>query len=239
MRQGRQQNSNMVTSQHNIESYIEKFFHAPGTFLEIGCWNGEIISQTAYLEREKGWTGICTDPFPMGFENRTCKLCVKAISKDGLPRTFIKVTIDRRDGGDVSYFSGFKDAVKVHLPLIEAHCNYTEVELETITIKQLYKEYNLPRYIEFLSVDTEGSELEIFQSIDFQKYSFGLIVFEHNADYSSRIGIGDLLGANGYSLYESLAVDDIYVNKKLLAMIYKFTPNMRCLKIHSNQLKKT
>lgn len=206
----------MVTSQHNIESYIEKFFPKPGTFLELGCWNGEIISQSAYLEREKGWKGLCTDPFPMGFENRTCQLCEKAISKDGKPRTFIKVTIDRRDGGDVSYFSGFKNAVKVHLPLIEAHCNYKEIELETITIEQLYKQYNLPNYIEFLSVDTEGSELEIFNSIDFDKWSYGLIVFEHNGDEAVKKDVGEILEDNGYRLYESLAVDDIYLNEKML-----------------------
>lgn len=205
----------MVTSQHNIESYVEKFFPHPGFFLEIGCWNGEIISQTAYLEREKGWKGIAVDAFPMGFENRTCKLCSKAISKDGLPRTFIKVTIDRRDGGDVSYFSGFKDAVKVHLPLIQEFCDYTEVELETITIEKLYREYNLPDYIEFLSIDTEGSELEIFRSIDFQKCEFGLIVFEHNGDEKARRLIGNILQLNGYMLYEHLTVDSIYINKKL------------------------
>lgn len=204
-----------TTSQHGIESYIEKFFPEPGFFLEIGCWHGQIISQTAYLERERGWEGLCSDPFPMGFENRTCKLCEKAISKDGAARTFIKVTIDRRDGGDVSYFSGFKDSVKAHLPLIKEFCDYSEVELETITMEQLYLEYDLPDYIEFLSLDTEGAELEIFQSIDFDKYSFGLIVFEHNGSGQVKKDVRELLESHGYKLFKELVVDDIFLNQKL------------------------
>lgn len=205
-----------LNSQHNIESYIDKFFFRPGFFLEIGCWHGEHISQTSYLEKVRGWNGLAVDPFPVGFEDRNCMLCQKAISKDGNKRQFIKVSIDRRYGGDVSYFSGFKDTLKTHLSLIKNHCDYEEIEVETITVKELYLRYNLPRYIEFLSVDTEGSEVEIFKSIDFKKNSFGLIVFEHNGVAKVKKDIAKILVWKGYLLYESLSEDDIYINKKLI-----------------------
>ena len=91
-----------MTSQHNIETFLAGFFTKPGFFLEIGCWDGEQISQTSYLEKKKDWKGLCVDPFPKNFTNRSCELCDKAISKDGLPRKFVKVSIDRRNGGDVS-----------------------------------------------------------------------------------------------------------------------------------------
>jgi FkbM family methyltransferase len=197
-------------SQHKIEKYLDENFTEPGTFLEIGCWNGEIISQTLYLEREKGWTGLCVDPFPSNFEQRQCKLCQKAVSLDGLPRAFIKVSIDRRYGGDVSYFSGFKDRLAAHWPLIVEFCDYEEVQVETITFTQLCADYAMPKHIEFLSVDVEGAELEIFKSIDFSQYSFGLIVFEHNEDPMVREQVGEILCRNGYALLASLRVDDIY-----------------------------
>jgi hypothetical protein len=60
-------------------------------------------------------------------------------------------------------------------------------------------------------VDTEGSELEIFTGIDFKKYSFGLIVFEHNENLVIEQGVGKILTDNGYHLIEHLRVDDIYV----------------------------
>jgi FkbM family methyltransferase len=208
-------------SQHEIEKYIQRYLppwkiYTPGHFLEIGAWDGELISQTAWLERQRGWSGICVDPFPRGFDRRTCQVCARAVSKDGLPREFVKVTIDRRNGGDVSYFSGFKENVTAHWELISQHCEYEIIHVPTITIPDLYKTYNLPRDIDFLSVDTEGSEVEIFDSIDFDIYHFGMIVFEHNEDLAARGHIGLLLVSAGYAHVESLRMDDIYVFRDLL-----------------------
>lgn len=204
-----------VYSQHSIETYLDRYIPFPGTFLEIGCWDGELISQTAYLEREKGWTGLCVDPFPVHFEHRSCRVCARAVSSNGSPRTFIRVSIDRRDGGDVSYFSGFKDSLRAHWELISKFCDYEEVQVPTITIDQLYRQYALPSHIDFLSVDTEGSELEIFESIDFSTLSFGLIVFEHNTDGYIKSRVGAILTSNGYRIIDALRCDDIYVKKAL------------------------
>lgn len=203
----------MYSSQGSIESRIDSLFPSPGFFLEIGAWDGELISQTAYLERDRGWTGVCVDPFPVNFDNRSCRVCARAISRDGLPRAFLKVTIDRRYGGNVSYFSGFKEIVEhnLHWPVIKEFCDYEEIEVQTITFARLAEEYSLPSYIEFLSVDVEGSEVEIFESIDFNSYRFGLIAFEHNMDQCARDKIGEILAANGYRLYEAWEYDDLYI----------------------------
>jgi len=200
-------------SQHEIEKYLDEIFKERGFFLEIGCWQGELISQSAYLEREKGWSGLCVDPFPVSFEARTCRVCDKAISKDGLPRAFIKVSIDRRYGGDVSYFSGFRENVEEHWNLIYQWCDYEEITIPTITMENLYDVYDLPKHIEFLSVDVEGAELEIFQSIDFGRWSYGMIDFEHNGNAKTRKAIGSILSSAGYVPLVELYVDDIWVKK--------------------------
>jgi len=201
-------------SQHKIEDYLEGRFQDPGTFLEIGAWDGALISQTIWLEKEHGWQGLCVDPFPRDFSLRSAKLAEVAISRDGKPREFVKVSIDRRDGGDVSYFSGFKDTIQTHWKLISEFCDYEIVEIPTMTIQELYRKYDLPNYIEFLSVDTEGSELEIFRSIDFSVYSYGMIVFEHNESSIIKHGVGEILVTNGYHLLDSLRCDDIYMRPK-------------------------
>lgn len=215
----------MFHSQHQIETYLNHFFHEPGFFLEIGCWDGELISQTAWLERARGWSGVCVDPFPANFRRRKCRVVKRAVVGQALTpnpspngrgeREFVRVSIDRRHGGDVSYFSGFRDAIKAHWELIEQHCDYEIVQVETITMAELYATYSLPNYIEFLSVDTEGSELEIFESIDFNAVSFGLIVFEHNEDEIVKRRIGELLMENGYVLIDALRCDDVYLNKEI------------------------
>lgn len=204
-----------MNSQHEVEGYIERLFYSPGTFLEIGCWDGELISQTAWLEREKGWKGLCVDPFPRNFQNRTCKVAPVAISADGKSRWFVKVTIDRRYGGDVSYFSGFKDKIGTHWDLISEHCDYTVVPVATMTFDALMSAYEMPNHVDFLSVDTEGAELEIFQSIDFEKYSFGMIDYEHNENEEVKKVMDELLQGHGYVPLVHLRVDSIYVNGNL------------------------
>ncbi len=195
---------------------LQEKFPNPSNFLEIGCWDGEHISQTAYLEREKGWAGVCVDPFPRNFANREATLVSKAISNDGKDKEFTKVYYDKRDGGDVSYFSGFSDTLNDHWNLIKEHCHYEKLMIKTITMEELYKRYNLPVFIEFLSVDTEGSEFEILDSIDFTKCEFGIILAEHNYNKEKKANIDELLISKGYFIYKELEIDTIYINNKLL-----------------------
>ena len=145
-------------------------------------------------------------------------VCNKAISTVSGPRDFIQVTVDKNNGGDVSYLSGFLDSVKVHYDFIEKNCVYNVVEVNTITIPQLYEDYKLPYYIDFLSVDVEGAELEVFQGIDFNLHKFGLIAFEHNGNEVVRKQIGAMLERAGYEYIPliSLEWDDMYTNKELL-----------------------
>jgi hypothetical protein len=159
---------------------------------------------------EKAVVGLTPPPAPPQIREEHPNL------ERGASREFVKVSIDRRDGGDVSYFSGFRDSVKAHWELIEKHCDYEIVQVETITMAELYEQYDLPHFIEFLSVDTEGSELEIFESMDLNAWRFGLIVFEHNEDEEIKKKIGELLIGHGYLLAASLRCDDIYINEVLL-----------------------
>lgn len=203
----------MNTTIQYVMEHIQPVFSHPGTFLEIGCWDGELLSQTAFLERDLGWHGFCVDPFPRNFTRRNCAVIPRAISRDGKPRTFVKVSIDRRNGGDVSYFSGFKDSLGLHLDVIMEHCDYEELEIETISFKDLCRQYQLPHHIEFLSVDTEGSELEVFESVDFGEHSFDVIIFEHNFDVKKKAAIQELLWQAGYRPYAELYIDSVMVRR--------------------------
>ena len=88
-------------------------------------------------------------------------------------------------------------------------------EVETITLMELLEAHNAPSEIDYLSIDTEGSELEILKSFDFSRYKIRVITCEHN--YSNdRDKINELLTLNGYKRkMESVSLwDDWYVKQK-------------------------
>jgi FkbM family methyltransferase len=85
-------------------------------------------------------------------------------------------------------------------------------EVRTISLNDLLAKYDAPSEIDYLSIDTEGSELEILKNLDFSRYSFRVISCEHNFT-AAREEIKSLLEEHGYSrkLEEVSSVDDWYV----------------------------
>ena len=74
-----------------------------------------------------------------------------------------------------------------------------------------------PYEIDYLSIDTEGSEFEILNAFDFSKFNIKVITCEHNFT-ENRAGIYDLLSKNGYRrvMEEVSFFDDWYVREELV-----------------------
>jgi hypothetical protein len=98
--------------------------------------------------------------------------------------------------------------------LIENHCEYEITDVRQIAVHHLF--FNLPKFIQFLSVDTEGSELEIFENIDFSKYKFEVITYENNGDHERRIAINNIFINNSYFHVKPInSEDDAFIYKSL------------------------
>ena len=87
-----------------------------------------------------------------------------------------------------------------------------EYKVETISLNDLLDLYDAPKVIDYLSIDTEGSEFEILDNFDFEKYQIRIITVEH-AFTIYRDKIYDLLLTKGYDRkLESVSdFDDWYV----------------------------
>ena len=86
------------------------------------------------------------------------------------------------------------------------------VKVETVSLLDLLKEAGSPKNIDYLSIDTEGSELDILRSFDFNYYDISLISVEHNYTHQ-RFELHKLLANNGYvrKLVSISQWDDWYV----------------------------
>jgi hypothetical protein len=85
--------------------------------------------------------------------------------------------------------------------------------VETLSLDDLLSQHNAPRDIGYLSLDTEGSELDILKAFDFDAYKIHVITVEHNHKPDLRSGIHSLLSQNGYKrvFAEVSDFDDWYV----------------------------
>jgi FkbM family methyltransferase len=66
--------------------------------------------------------------------------------------------------------SGISSHINAHKHVVNK--NKSQIIVETISLTDLLDLYKAPAFIEYLSLDTEGSELEILKGLDHTKYTF-------------------------------------------------------------------
>lgn len=165
-----------------------------GYFVEFGATNGILLSNSFLLEQKYGWKGILAEP---GRIWNTELLANRPNSK-------ISTKCVWERSNQILSFNETQDPEKSTISIFRSkksrYSEYRKVnhyEVKTISLMDLLIENNAPEYIDYLSIDTEGSELRILQSFNFSKFSFGIITVEHN--YSKdRDPIFKLLTNAGY-----------------------------------------
>jgi FkbM family methyltransferase len=152
-------------------------FKNKGIFIDIGAYDGIQTSNTYVLEKDYNWSGICieanSDIYQRLIKNRNCTNIYGAVSNYN---------------GDC-YFSSDKitnEGVKTPCFL-----------LNDILEKNLNQ-----NVIDYLSIDVEGHEFSILETIDFDKWKFKLLTVEHNLycnGSEQKNKIFDLLSKKGYT----------------------------------------
>ncbi|MDN3506587.1 MAG: FkbM family methyltransferase [Simkaniaceae bacterium] len=206
-------------SQCGQDSYVyETFFKGKtdGVFVDIGANDGVTYSNTLFFENDLGWTGICIEPLPEVFvqleRNRTCKCIEGCIGPNNTKAPFLHVQ------GPSEMLSGLvENYVPEHLQRIEEEIDLYGGGKEEILVDS----YNLNGllfaegidHVDFLSLDTEGGELQILQSIDFDQVQIDVITVENN--YADPEFAAFML-SRGYRLYHTLMHDQIFVHRSLI-----------------------
>jgi FkbM family methyltransferase len=187
---------------------IKKYNHKKGGFfLEIGASDGIQMSNTYLLEKHYDWKGICVEPIPHKYEllckNRPNSFCSNEAVYNESDK---EVVFDIANNCNMA--SGISEHIDCHRDYVNS--NKTTIVVRTITMNDLLEKYGAPRFIEYLSLDTEGSEYEILKATDFDKYTFGYIDVEHNYFEPRRTEIRELLLSKGYVYIRENHWDDCY-----------------------------
>ena len=185
-------------------------FPTNGFYVEFGATDGVTGSNSFFLEKHFGWDGILAEPARVWHKDlsktRACKIDQRAVwSESGQQLEF-----NETFAGALSTLDRFSSS--------DSHAQFREsgrlYPVTTVSLLELLNFHGAPQVIDYLSMDTEGSELEILGAFDFSEYSFKVITVEHNF-MSARGAINGVLEKNGYvRVLEDLSnFDDWYLNK--------------------------
>jgi FkbM family methyltransferase len=181
-----------------------------GYFVEFGATDGICLSNTYLLETKYGWRGILAEP-ARGWHSALQKNRKAVVDKRCVWSTSGELLNFQEN--EVGELSGLIQDDR--FAAVDAKIKSTvEYRVETISLIDLLDAHDAPSVIDYLSIDTEGSEYEILKSFDFSKYKFKIITCEHNFA-ASRSKIYDLLIKNGYErcCEDVSQFDDWYLNK--------------------------
>lgn len=179
-------------------------FKRNGTFIEVGACDGLATSNTLLLERVYGWQGILIEPAKIWhseiYKHRTAIIDLRCAWKT----TGDKIQFIEKDDSCTSTVLTSND------PEDPNHKIYW---VETVTLREIIKENQTIQQVDFLSIDTEGSELEVLTGFPFERFTPNFICVEHNFEESKRYQIRSLLESKGYSIFlESHSfVDDWFI----------------------------
>ena len=164
-----------------------------GYFVEFGATGGFELSNTYLLEKEYGWSGILAEPARVWhkdlFANRSCHIsveCVYSVSGE-------KIHFSEVQNKTLSTISAFGNQDLHSQERLHSETYF----VDTISLIDLLQKFNAPKTIDFLSVDTEGSEFELLRDFRFDLFKFKFICIEHNFT-SNEVRIDELLWQNGY-----------------------------------------
>tara|TARA_B100001113_G_C21064867_1_gene602906 strand:- start:352 stop:1140 length:789 start_codon:yes stop_codon:yes gene_type:complete len=181
-----------------------------GFFIEMGACDGIEISNTFVLEKYFNWGGILVEPSKTYHKNlkknRNCKIdfrCVYNTSGE-------KIIFNNTRNPSISTIDLYSSSDRFDLDRYEGK----KYSVETITLDNLLKFHNAPKNIDYLSLDTEGSEYEILKCFNFDNYKIKIITVEHNYTKNRELIYNLLISKNYERVFkESSKCDDFYILK--------------------------
>jgi FkbM family methyltransferase len=207
-------------SQSGEDRIIEFIFNALGmetpNYLDVGA-NEAIAFNNTYLFYLKGSRGVLIEPEPslhmklLKERPRDVSVCVGIGRTPQDSREFYVMSTPT-----LNTFSKL-DAERLHANGVH---RIDRVECYPVkSINQIFNEYFDGKAPDYLSIDVEGLDFEIIDSIDYLRYRPTVICVEtltfseNNSEYKID-EIGVLLKTQGYFLYADTYINSIFVDEK-------------------------
>lgn len=180
-------------------------FKDGGFFVEFGATNGRELSNSYLLESQFNWRGILAEP-AQGWHQQL---------RANRPNSMIDTRCVWKESGSTLRFTQTPNGVNSAISSFvksSRKMRGQSYDVETVSLNDMLEQHQAPAHIDYISIDTEGSEFDILNALDFDRWSFGVMTVEHNYE-PQREEILALLTDKGYRrvLDNISRFDDWYV----------------------------
>jgi len=197
-------------SQQNEDKYLLKLFRLEdvknGKYLEIGAYDGKTFSNSYFLEYDFNFTGILIEP-------QIDKFNELKINRSG--NKLFNCAVSNQDDKNIKFIgnnleAGILNSLSTDINKFKEWSVFT---VENKKMNQIIKESKID-YLDVMFIDTEGSELEIIKSIDFN-FPIKLIIVEKHLDEIERDStLKNTLESNEFKLLYSIRGNYWFINEK-------------------------
>jgi len=204
-------------SQHGEDCLLWNFFdqQPTGYFVDVGAFDGRYVSNT-YAFELMGWKGICIEPHPVSYDilsSLRSAICLNVACVADETTKSVTLFMEK-----LGFLSGLledrQDDVKRRYEKRGLEFDgFETVSVPATTLNNILSEH-LPRgaaaEISFLSLDVEGTELDVLRGLDLNTYRPRVLLIETNSA-PEREALSAYLAAYGYVFARRLEVNSLYV----------------------------
>lgn len=205
-------------SQDRQDSYLENNIFKGlqnGFYVDVGAHDGLTFSNSYFFDKERNWKGICIEPLPEVY-NKLCRNRNNSIN--------LNLAIDKKsdivnfvsNNGYTEMLSGIQEYLdQRHINRINTEnaltgANTNIIQVRTKPLKDIFTE-NKIKHVNYLSIDVEGAEKQVIESIDFDQVFIDVIGFENNYSDVSQ-PIIDYLRSKNYVLLSYKGTDIMMIH---------------------------
>lgn len=192
-------------SQMNQDMYLDNCVFnnkIGGVFLDVGGNDPVDINNTYFFEKNRDWTGLAFEPMPTANEKwkkeRKVECLPYAIGNEEKSVEFCEY--------DDNAMSGLAETVDYEG---KVNKKYT---VQMRRLGTVLREKGIT-YVDFMSLDVEGAELEVLEGIDFDAVYIYCIVIENNKGEDKEKAIRRFLVNAGFKMQARLWIDDVWINQ--------------------------
>jgi FkbM family methyltransferase len=196
-----------------------------GVFVEVGALDGICGSNTYFFEKERNWSGLLIEPNPIEFrklENIDRELSIKencAISNEEGDINFLSIEgpcnvlsgiLEFYNENHLNRINRELDSYKSYEEGHELYSKSETIKMKALRLQTLFDKYNLVD-IDLVSIDVEGAEMNVLESIDFDKTNITCFLIENNYGIEKET---EFLNKKGYNFIGNIEWDCVFIKNR-------------------------